>query len=293
VAGTKQWQHWLAVLFFLLPNLAGVLLFSMLPVSASLVLTLFKWDLITPAQFVGLDNFRRLLGDADFWEAFRHTMGYLVGYVPLVTASGLFLAVLLNQKLRFTNLYRTAFFLPVVSSWVAVSLLWRWLFNPVTGPINFLLGMIGIQGPAWLYDPNWAMPGIIIASVWKESGFIAVLYLAGLQSVPQEYYEAASIDGAGIWKQFWRITLPLLTPTTFFVVTISMIGAFQVFEQVYIMTEGGPGGATTVLAERIFKHAFRYGRMGYAAAYSWFLFVLIFAVTLIQTRFQRSWVHYE
>jgi multiple sugar transport system permease protein len=293
MAGAKRWHKWLIVGLFLLPNLIGMLMFSLVPVTASLVLTLFEWDLITPAVFVGLNNFRRLMGDADFVEAFRHTLTYLVGYVPLVTASGLFLAVLLNQKLRFTGFYRTAFFLPVISSWVAVSLLWRWLFNPMTGPINHLLALVGIAGPPWLYDPTWAMPAIIITSVWKDAGFIAVLYLAGLQSIPSEYYEAASIDGADLWSQFRKITVPLLTPTTFFVITVSMIGSFQVFEQVYIMTEGGPGGATTVLAERIFKYAFRYGLMGYAAAYSWLLFALIFAVTLVQIRFQRSWVHYE
>lgn len=293
MAGQPKWRKWLVVALFLLPNLGGVLLFSMVPVAASLGLTLFKWDLITPAQFVGLANFRRLLTDADFWEALRHTIYYLTGYVPLVTVAGLSLALLLNQKLRFTDFYRTAFFLPVVSSWVAVALLWRWLFNPVTGPINFLLALVGIHGPAWLYDANWAMPAIIATSVWKDAGYIAVLYLSGLQSVPNEYYEAASIDGASAWQRFRRITLPLLTPTTFFVVTISLIGSFQVFEQIYIMTEGGPGGATTVLAERIFKYAFRYGRMGYAAAYSWLLFALVFAVTLVQHRFQRSWVHYE
>lgn len=293
MVGQQKWRKWGVVALFLLPNLGGMLLFSMVPVAASLGLTLFKWDLITPAQFVGLANFRRLLTDADFWDALGHTVYYLSGYVPLVSMAGLTLAILLNQKLRFQGFYRTAFFLPVVSSWVAVALLWRWLFNPVTGPINFLLSLVGIQGPAWLYDANWAMPAIIATSVWKDAGYIAVLYLSGLQSIPNEYYEASSIDGASAWQRFRRITLPLLTPTTFFVVTISLIGSFQVFDQVYIMTEGGPGGATTVLAERIFRNAFRYGRMGYAAAYSWMLFALVFVVTLIQHRFQRSWVHYE
>lgn len=270
-----------------------MLLFSMLPVGASLVLTLFKWDLITEPAFVGLGNFRRLVVDPDFWAAFRHTLTYIAGYVPLGTAVGLALALLLNQKLRFLTFFRTAFFLPVVSSWVAVSLLWRWLFNPQTGPINAILALVGIQGPAWLYDATWAMPAVVITSVWKDAGFIAVLYLAGLQGIPDQYYEAAALDGASRWQQFRHITAPLLTPTTFFVVTISLISSFQVFDQVFIMTEGGPAGATTVLAERIFRYAFRYGRMGYAAAYSWLLFALIFAVTLIQMRFQRTWVHYE
>lgn len=293
MAGQKGWHKWLVVAAFLMPNLLGILVFSIMPVTASLVLTLFKWDLLTSPVFVGLGNFRRLFVDPDFWAAFRHTLTYIAGYVPLGTASGLALALLLNQRVRFLAFYRAAFFLPVVSSWVAVSLLWRWLLDPTTGAVNHLLATVGIQGPAWLYDATWAMPGIIMASGWKDAGFMAVIYLAGLQGIPQPYYEAAALDGAGRWRQFWHITWPLLTPTTFFVITISLINSFQVFDQVWIMSEGGPGGATTVLAERIFRYAFRFGRMGYAAAYSWVLFIFIFGVTWVQMRLQRTWVHYE
>jgi len=289
----RCWRKALTVLLFLFPNLIGFLLFSLVPVLASLVLSLFKWDLLTPPVFVGLENFRHLLHDQDFWAALRHTLTFIAGYIPLALVVGLGAALALNQKLRGLAFYRTAFFLPVISSWVAVALIWKWLFNPSYGVVNYLLSLIGIAGPAWLFDEHWAMPAIILASVWKDTGFIAVLYLAGLQGISKEYYEAASLDGADPWQQFRYVTWPLLTPTTFFVVIISLINSFQVFDQVYVMTEGGPVGATSVLVEQIYKHAFKYGQMGYASAMSWALFALVFAATLVQMRVQNRWVHYE
>jgi multiple sugar transport system permease protein len=277
---------WLA--FFLGPGLLGLLIFTVLPILASLVLTLFEWDLLTPPRFVGLANVTRLLGDADFWAALRHTLGFILGYLPLVLLGGLGVALALNTGLRGIGLIRTMFFLPVVSSWVAVALLWSWLFNPKYGLINYLLSLVGISGPGWLFDPAWAMPAIVLTSVWKDLGFVVVIFLAGLQSIPADYYEAAALDGAGRWAQLRAITLPLLAPTSFFVTIISLINSFQVFDQVWVMTEGGPAGATTVLVERVVRHAFSYGEMGYAATISWAIFAMVFGVTVVQLRLQRQ-----
>jgi multiple sugar transport system permease protein len=165
--------------------------------------------------------------------------------------------------------------------------LWSWLFNPKFGLINYGLSLVGIRGPGWLFDTHWAMPAIILTSVWKDLGFVLILFLAGLQAIPHDYYEAAALDGANRFQQFLTITLPLLAPTTFFVTIISLINSFQVFDQVWVMTEGGPAGSTTVLVEQVVKHAFRYGEMGYASAISWVLFTIVFVVTLVQFRVQR------
>jgi multiple sugar transport system permease protein len=282
--GIRQFG-WVAL--FIAPGLSGLLLFTIGPIVASLVLTLFEWDLLTSPNFVGLANFRRLRDDPDFWESLVHTLTFIVGYVPLVMVLALLLALTLNARLPGIAVVRTAFFIPVVSSWVAVALLWSWLFNPKYGLVNYLLGQVGIAGPGWLFDRSWAMPAIILTSVWKDLGFVMVLFLAGLQAIPGDYYEAASLDGAGGFERLRSITLPLLAPTTFFVAVISIINSFQVFDQVWVMTEGGPAGATSVLVERVVKHAFSYGEMGYAATISWALFALVFVVTLIQLRLQR------
>lgn len=276
---------WLA--FFLLPGLVGLLVFTILPILASLALTLFEWDLLTPPRFVGGANYARLWNDANFWAALRHTLFFIGGYLPLALLLGLGVALALNAPLRGISVIRTTFFLPVVSSWVAVALLWSWLFNPRYGLINYLLSLAGIPGPGWLFDPQWAMPAIILTSVWKDLGFVMVIFLAGLQSIPRDYYEAAALDGAGRWGQIRYITLPLLGPTTFFVTIISLINSFQVFDQVWVMTEGGPAGATTVLVEQVVRHAFSYAEMGYAATISWAIFAMVFVVTAIQFQWQR------
>jgi multiple sugar transport system permease protein len=287
MVGTRPWRQagWLT--FFLLPGLGGLLIFTVMPILASLVLTFFRWDLLTPPQFIGLGNYTRLVADKAFWDALTHTLTFIVGYLPLVLILGLAVALALNAPLRGIGLIRTAFFLPVVSSWVAVALLWSWLFNPRYGLVNHLLSLVGIAGPGWLFDPQWAMPAIILTSVWKDLGFVVVIFLAGLQAIPNDYYEAAGLDGAGKIAQLRYITLPLLAPTTFFVTIISLINSFQVFDQVWVMTQGGPAGATTVLVERVVRHAFSYGEMGYAATISWAIFALVFLTTLVQLRLQR------
>lgn len=285
---SAQWA-----VIFLAPATLLLLLFMAGPVIASFILSLYEWDLLTPPQWAALQNFRDLFQDPDFFQSLGNTLYFIVGYVPLVLAAGLVVAVIMNQALPARTLLRTAFFLPVVSSWVAVALLWRWLFNPKYGLVNYFLGLIGISGPAWLFDPAWAMPAIILTSVWKDIGFVMMILLAGLQEIPRQYREAASIDGAGPVRSFFSITIPLLSGTIFFVLTISLINSFQVFDQVWVMTQGGPAGATSVLVQQVYLNAARYGQMGYASSIALVLFFIILAVTALQMRLQKRWVYHE
>lgn len=281
---------WLAV--FILPSLIPLLAFTIGPMVASMGISTLEWNLISAPEFIGLGNYAALVTDRAFRAALWHTLQYLIGYLPLVFVGGLGLALALHRGLKGVALFRSIYFLPVVTSWVVVALVWRWLLNPQGGVVNAGLASLGIAGPGWWTDPAWAMPSIILASAWKDLGFVMILFLAGLQAIPTELEEAATVDGAGVWRRFRHVTLPLLSPTSFFVVIISLINGFQVFDQVYVMTGGGPAGATTVVVEQVFSNAFRYGQMGYAAAMSWALFVLILGVTLLQFRLQRRWVTY-
>lgn len=292
MVGERGWKKGLVIGLFLLPNLIGFILFTGIPIIYSFVLSFTEWNLITTPRFIGLANYKTLLKDEEFWLALKNTLRFIVGYLPLVMSISLGIALMLNKKIKMKTFFRGVYFLPVVTSWVAVSLIWKWLLNPVYGLVNYGLSLIGINGPAWLQDPKWAMAGIILTSVWKDIGFIMVLYLAGLQGISKSYYEAADIDGAGSFQKFWHITLPMLAPTTFFVFVISLINSFQVFDQILIMTNGGPVGATTVLVQQIYNNAFRYFKMGYAASISWVLFLLVFAVTYIQIKLQKRWVDY-
>ncbi|MEX2535112.1 MAG: sugar ABC transporter permease [Trueperaceae bacterium] len=283
----RGWQRYLILALFLGPSLVGTLIFSLGPIVAAFGLSFTDWDLITPAEFVGFANFRRMFGDSEFWATLRHTITFLLGYVPLVLLAGLGVAVLMNRQLPARSIFRAMYFLPVVTSWVAVALVWKWLFNPTFGLINTLLAFIGISGPSWLFDPNWAMPAVILTSVWKDTGFVMIILLAALQGIPREYEEAASIDGATAFQRLLHVKLPLLSPAIFFALSISLINSFQVFDQVYVMTQGGPAGATTVLVERIVANAFSYSRMGYASSMSMVLFVLIFGTTFLFYRMRR------
>ena len=238
-------------------------------------------------SWVGIDNYVTALGDPAVLGALRNTLTFILGYLPAVVAIGLGIALLLNRKLKGRTIFRAIYFVPVVTSWVAVSLVWKWLLNPQYGLINFGLSLIGIKGPGWLFDPSWAMAGIVLTTIWKDIGFVTVIYLAGLQEIPENLGEAADIDGASAWQRFWTITWPMLAPTTFFVTSISLISSFQVFDQVFIMTGGGPVGATTTMVQLIYKNAFSYGQMGYASAISWILFALIFVVTIAQNLLQK------
>jgi multiple sugar transport system permease protein len=286
-------RNGLAAAAFLAPSLLLLLAFWIGPMLGTAWVSLLDWNLIGVPTFVGLDNYAELVQDKDFHAALLHTVAFLAGYLPLVLVLGLGVALLLDAKLPAMTLYRATFFLPVVSSWVAVSLLWKWLLSPADGLVNKLLGAVGIDGPGWWTDPDWAIPSVVLASVWKDVGYVGVILLAGLQAIPRDVMEAASLDGATALKKLRRITIPLLSPSLFFVTVISLINGFQVFDQVWVMTGGGPGGASTVVVEQIVKYAFSYGRIGYASAMSIVLFGVILAVTLAQLRLQRRWVHYD
>ncbi|MHC5797506.1 carbohydrate ABC transporter permease [Lacisediminihabitans sp. FW035] len=280
------------MLAFLLPSAIPMLLFVLGPMVAAAWVSLNKWNLLAPMQWVGLDNYAKLLTDPITGDVFLHTVYYIVGYLPLVYLGGLALALALNTALKGRSFLRGIYFLPVVTSWIVVALVWRWLLSPSNGIVNTVLGAVGIQGPGWWTDPHWAMPSIIFASAWKDLGFVMVILLAGLQAIPTDLYDASKVDGAGWWRRLFSVTLPLLSPSSFFVLVISLINGFQVFDQVYAMTGGGPNGASQVVVQQIYDLTFRYGKAGEASALSWMLFIVVLAVTVIQIRGQRRWVTY-
>jgi multiple sugar transport system permease protein len=283
----------LTAYLFLAPNLIGFLLFTVLATLASLGISFTNWDLLTPPQWAGVQNYVKLWQDPTFWKVLKNTLFFTVTSVPLTVALGLVLALGLNRKMRGISWLRSAYFVPVVTSSFVIALVWRWFYNPDYGMMNDLLRMIGITGPNWLTSQKWAMTAVVIMSVWKGCGYAMVLFLAGLQSISDQIYEAGSIDGTNSWQRFRYLTVPLLTPTTFFVSIISLIGSFQVFDSVSALTDGGPADATRPLVMYIVDNAFTYLSMGYGAALAWVLFAIVFVITLVQWRLQRHWVHYE
>ena len=291
-APVRRLRYALTVLLFLAPSAIPLMLFTFVPMVRAFWTSLHQWNLLSAMKWVGLDNYVHLLQDAETHRAFWNTFSYIVGYLPLVYVGGLALALALNAAIPLRNFLRGVYFLPVVTSWIVVALIWRWLLNPEVGVVNYLLGLVGIDGPGWWTDPAWAMPSIILASAWKDLGFVMIILLAGLQAIPQDLYEAARVDGAGWWARLRHITLPMLSPTTFFVVVISLINGFQVFDQVYAMTGGGPAGASTVVVQQVYDLTFRYSQAGMASALSWLLFLLVLAVTILQMIGQRRWVNY-
>jgi multiple sugar transport system permease protein len=293
MVGERKLVKWAVITLFLLPSLIGLLMFNLLPILSSAYISFTDWDLLTDAKWVGLQNYKDVFTEEKSLNAIGNTFKFIAGYLPLILILGVLLAVLLNRKIKGLKFYRAAVFIPVITSWVAVSIIWRWLLNGQSGLFNYLLSLVHIQGPVWLQDFFWAMPSIIAVSVWKDLGYVTIILLAGLQEVPEEYYEAAEIDGATPLQQLLHISIPMLTPALFFVVIISMINAFQLFDQVMVMTGGGPAGSTSTMVEQIFKNAFKSNRMGFASAQSWVLFALIFVVTLVQNQWQKRWVTYE
>jgi multiple sugar transport system permease protein len=285
-------RYALVVLAFLLPSAIPLALFVLGPMVAAAWVSLTEWNLIRPPEFVGFDNYAQLISDPETGQIFLHTLFYIVGYLPIVYVGGLALALALNSRLKGRAFWRGIYFLPVVTSWIVVALIWRWLLNPSTGVVNTVLGWIGIDGPGWWTDPLWAMPSIILASAWKDLGFVMVILLAGLQAINPDLVDAARVDGAGWWRRLFSVTLPLLSPSTFFVLVISLINGFQVFDQVYAMTGGGPAGSSQVVVQQIYDLTFRYGAAGEASALSWMLFVVVLAVTVVQIIGQRRWVTY-
>lgn len=279
--------------FFLTPSAVGFLIFTLLPVVASLALSMVKWNLVGTPEWIGLGNYVRAVQDIMFWRVLSNTALYTLGTVPATMALSLALALALNQKIPGVTLLRGLYYLPVVAPMVAVAMVWRWLYNTDFGVINYLLSRLGISAVPWLTSTRWAMPAVIVMSVWKGLGYAMVLYLAGLQGIPQHLYDAAAVDGANSWQRFRHITLPMLSPTTFFVLVTSIIASFQVFGQVYIMTRGGPANATSTIVYYIYQNGFESFRMGYASALSWLLFAVIFVFTLLQFRTERTRAYYE
>ncbi len=280
-------------IFFVTPWVIGFLIFTLGPVLASLGLSFMDYELITAPTWRGLENYVELLSrDRLFGLSLYNTVYYTLFSVPLGLMAAFLLALLLNVKLPGMNIYRTVFYLPAVTSGVAVSLLWVWLFNPQFGLINHLLRSIGLPGPGWLVDEAWSKPAFILMSIWGVGG-TAVIFLAGLQGVPRSLYEAAEIDGANTWQRFRNVTVPMMTPVIFFNMIVGIIGSFQVFTSAYVMTQGGPRESTLFYVLYLFRQGFKLLRMGYAASMAWILFIIIIILTLIQLRLSTRWVYYE
>ena len=280
---------------FLLPVMMGFVLFTIGPVIAGFVISLTEWDLISPMKFIGFRNYSRLFTLKDpiyFAQAISNT-ALLSLSAPLIILASLLLGVLVNKQIFGTNFFRTVYYLPVVTATAAVSMAWVWLYDPAFGPLNFVLSKFGIPGPEWLTSNIWALPSIIIMTIWKEAGWGMVIVIAGLQAIPLEYYDAALIDGANRNQRFRYITFPLLTPSLFFLLIMNIIDLLKMFEQVYIMTKGGPAGRTVTAAFYVYANAFEYSKMGIASAGAYTLFVIILIFTLLQFKLQRKWVHYE
>ncbi len=281
---------------FLLPSLAGFTIFLLIPILFSVYLAFTNWDVISGfnnINFIGLENFTRMIGDEWFNASIKNNFVYTLVVVPVTLILSLLIAIILNNMVYMKNVLRLAYFIPYVSNTVAVSVLWMAMFDPSQGPVNQLLMALGVQSPPkWLVSPDWAMVTIILMSVWTRIGYCLIIYLAALQNLPQELYEAANIDGANWYRKLKSITIPLLTPTTFFLVITQTISTFQVFAPVNLLTRGGPGTSTTVLVYQLYREAFRFYHMGYASAIAMVLFAIIFTVTLIQWRYQDKWVNF-
>ncbi len=278
---------------FMSPAILGLLLFFLGPMIVSFLLSFTEYDiLVGSANWVGLENYREMFADELFWKSLRVSAIYSVISVPLQLIFGLLLAVLLNQKMRGIYLFRAIFYLPTVVSGVGVAMLWRWMFNPEYGVINTLLGKIGIQGPGWLTSERWALPALIITSLWGIGGTM-LIYLAGLQGIPQELHEAAEIDGAGAIARFRSITIPLISNVTFFNLVLGIIGALQTFTEAFVMTGGGPNNSTLFLAVYLYRSAFQYLKMGYASAVAWVMFAIVLVLTLLVFKSSPFWTFYQ
>jgi multiple sugar transport system permease protein len=302
ITSSRKFERYVAPYIFLLPTIVGILAFRLGPVIWSFILSFQSYNPFQGGTWIGLDNYRELLQDKGFHQTFFNTVNFTLMYLPLGVLTSLILAVLVNNRLRGIVLFRAIYFLPVISAVAAIGTIWAWLLNPLYGLVNYLIkAVLGVPGPEWLGSTKTALFTIVLVNVWRTMGYTMVIFLAGLQNVPQELMDAAKVDGAGKFRTFLRVTLPLLSPTTFFVIVITIIQSFQIFDLVYVMTApaagesdpiGGPAGSTNVLVISIFMNAFRYSRMGYGAAQAYILFLLVAAITLINFRFQKRWVYY-
>lgn len=287
----------LPAMIFLLPSFLGFLVFYFFPVIASLILSFTKWDLssgFSNIKFVGLSNFKAIMKDVWFTDSMVNSLVFTASTVIIGMVLALLLAVLITRAAYFKQTLKAIFFMPYISSTVAVAIVWMIILQPKFGPVNQFLRAIGVTNPPnWLVDVNWALPSLIAMYVWQNLGYNMIVYISGLTSISSDLYEAAEVDGAGPVKKFFHITVPMIAPTTFFLLIMGIINSFKVFDQVQVLTQGGPGTSTAVLALYIYRQAFRFYNMGYASAAAWIMFIIIFIVTLIQMRGQRKWVTYE
>jgi len=288
----RRWRDNLEGYLFAAPWLLGLLIWQLGPFAASAWFSLNKWDILTPMKFLGMNNYAQALSDPRFLQSLRVTVSYVFLALPAQLALALLLAILVNSELPGMYFFRGVFYLPSVAAGVATAVLWRWLLNPQYGLINYLLSRIGIRGPMWLESETWALPSLALMSLWGI-GSTMLIYLAALQSVPQQMQEAAEIDGASAWKRFWHITLPMISSSVFFTLIMGIIGSFQIFAQAYVMTQGGPHYATLFYVLYLYQQAFQAFKMGYASALAWILFLIVMLVTLIQLRLGSRWVYYE
>ena len=281
----------LAGYLFILPSYLGFAVFVLFPVLFSLFLSFTSWNFISgldSIEFVGLKNFARLFRDEWFIDSMRNTLIYAFTTVPIGLAIALVLAAVINKYVFAPNFAKMLLFLPYISSVVAISVVWMVILHPTFGPVNNLLTSMGVENPPrWFVDINWALPSIIAMSIWRQLGYMVLVYIAGLKAISDELYEAADIDGANPVQKFFKVTIPMVSPATFFLLIMGMIQSFRVFDEISVITQGGPARATTVLAFYMYRTAFEYYEMGYASAITWAMFVLIFAVTLVQWRGQK------
>ncbi|KQL54284.1 ABC transporter permease [Heyndrickxia shackletonii] len=283
------------------PYLIHLIVFVVGPLIASLYFSLSKYDMLNPPKWVGLENYQKLFHEPLFYKSLWNTIYFAILFVPVQTFLALVLAVALNQKLKALKLYRMAHFIPVISSWTVIMYVADAIFNPRFGMANSFLLKLGLEPQRWFNDEHLVIPLLVLVAVWKGVGYIMIIYLAGLQSVPNELYEAAEMDGAGTIRKFTSITIPLISPTTFLVIVLSTITTFQAFEQIYVMTggaadissAGGPNNSSLVLMLYLYREGFSFMHMGYASAIAWVLFIILFTLTIIQLRIQKKWVHYD
>jgi multiple sugar transport system permease protein len=278
---------------FLSPWLIGFFVFGLYPMAMSLYYSLCRYDVLRVPQFIGLENYGALLSaDPYFGTAVWNTLVYTVLRVPLAILGSLLLAVLVNQAVRGVKLFRTAFFLPSIITGVVLSVIWLWLFNPSVGLVNQVLGLVGIEGPLWLQSPDWSKPALVLMGLWSVGGARMIVFLAALQGIPEQLYEAVEIDGGGAWTKFWHVTLPMLSPVIFLWTVLEVIFSFQVFTEAYVMTQGGPLNSTLFYNLYLYQKAFDDFEMGYASAMAWLLLVITLVVTAAQFRLGRRWVYY-
>ena len=295
VMRTERFREALAGYLFILPTFIGYTVFIIGPIVAAFGISVNQYDMLSPAEYVGLENYINLLADTRLQKVYLNTIYFTVVAVSLNVGIGLMLAVFINRRMpnSLRYFFRTAYFFPVLVALAYSAIIWQYLYQKDTGIINYYLGYFGVAPVPWLSSPRFVIPSIIIMDVWKNTGFSMLIFLAGLQSIPQDYYESAQLDGANRWRLFRHITLPLITPTLFFNLVIYMIGALQVFDSIVVLTQGGPGDASRSLVMYIYEKAFQLFQMGYASAVAITLFFVIMLLTLVQFRSGQSWVHYE